>query len=402
MSGRRVAVVGGGIVGLALARELAVAKGLDVTVFEKESRIAAHQSSHNSGVIHAGLYYEPGSLKADFCRRGGAMLREYCAVHDIPVEELGKLVVARDEGELEGLARIRARAEQNGVPDLAVLSAPEIEAIEPHVRGVSALHSPHTAVVDFSQVARSYGADLEGAGGTIRLNDEVRGLKARPGGVEVASATGTDTFHAVVCCGGLHSDRLASLGGGSPELHIVPFRGEYHRLSPRAAVLVRGLVYPVSDPRYPFLGVHLTRTIHGEVLAGPNAVLALAYEGYRRRDVSLAELAEVLAFPGTRRLFAKHWRAGAGELATSLSRRAYLRKLRGYLPGLELSDLEPAPAGVRAQVLSRRGELVDDFVVETAGAVTFVRNAPSPAASSSLAIAAYLTEQLEGSGQLSG
>jgi len=400
MGERRVAIVGGGIVGLALGRALATEWGGEVVLYEKEGALAPHQSSHNSGVVHAGLYYAPGSLKARLCREGGAMLREYCAEKAIPFSELGKLVVARDEGELAGLEAIRARAVENQVPDLAVLGSAEIAGIEPHVVGARALHSPHTAVIDFPTVARAYGADLVAHGGEVRLGDEVRGLREVAGGVLVRSDRGEERFAAVVCCAGAHSDRFARLAGATGGLHVVPFRGEYHRLAPSAAALVRGLVYPVPDPRYPFLGVHLTRTLSGEVLAGPNAVFATALEGYRRRDLSVRELAGVLAFSGTRRLFAAHWRAGLAELGTSLSRRAYAAKVRAYLPALSTEDLQRAPAGVRAQLLDRAGALVDDFVIETSGRVTVVRNAPSPAATSSLAIAAHLHAELERKGQL--
>jgi (S)-2-hydroxyglutarate dehydrogenase len=388
----RVAVIGAGIVGLAVARELAARlPGLDLTVIEKEREVAVHQSGHNSGVVHAGLYYPPGSLKARLCRRGVPMLREFCAEHAVPYRELGKVVVARDAGELEALAELERRARGNGVPGLVRLDGPGLRQVEPQVAGVAALHSPRTAVVDYRQVSAALQRELVAAGVRFRFGCRVTALAPR--GEQVVVRWDGDRLEAdlVIACAGLTSDPLAR-SVGPDDLRIVPFRGEYHHLAPRVAALVRGLVYPVPDPRYPFLGVHLTRDVHGRVHAGPNAVLALAQQGYRRRDADLADLARLLAWPGAWRLFARHWRSGAAELAGSLSRRVFAARVARYLPGVTAADLTPAPAGVRAQAVHRSGALVDDFALLRRGNVLVVRNAPSPAATSCLAIAEHLAD----------
>ncbi|MGH2858644.1 MAG: L-2-hydroxyglutarate oxidase [Solirubrobacteraceae bacterium] len=394
MAAQRIGVVGGGIIGLAVARRLTQAlPDAQVTVLDKERHLAAHQTGHNSGVAHAGLYYAPGSLKAQLCRRGIGLLKEFCAEHSIAYEECGKLVVARDAGELGRLNEIERRARANGVPALTRLDGERMREVEPHVRGVSALHSPSTAIVDFVGVANGLAADLATAGGSVRLGFEVtRFARARhevrlaePGGEELA-------FDRAVVCAGLQSDRLGRLAGGATEPTIVPFRGEYHRLVPARANLVRGLIYPVPDPAYPFLGVHFTRRVGGGVDIGPNAVLAFAREGYRRRDVSLLDLRQTLASPGFRRLAARHWRMGARELYGSISRRAFVAAARSFVPELRAPDVVPAPAGVRAQALDPDGSLVDDFRIESLGPVVVVRNAPSPGATSSLAIAEHIVE----------
>lgn len=394
MPDTRVAVVGAGIVGLAVARELTRRLGVPVTVLEKEDRVAAHQTGRNSGVVHAGLYYRPGSLKATLCRRGGPLLREYCEENAIPYRELGKLVVAVDEGEIAALDDIEQRARGNGVPDLVRLDAAGMREIEPNVAGVAALHSPRTAVVDYPQVCAALARDVESAGGRVLLSTPVTALAEGSRGVQVVTPSGAFEFDHVVACAGLSSDAVARMVGAPDDMRIVPFRGEYYLLRPATAALVRGLVYPVPDPRYPFLGVHLTRGVDDQVHVGPNAVLALAREGYRRRDVSLRDLAEVATWPGAWRLAAAHWRSGLEEAAGSASRRVYAGHVRRYLPQVSVADLVPAPSGVRAQAVDRHGALVDDFALVRSGRVLVVRNAPSPAATSSLAIAEHVVDEL--------
>jgi L-2-hydroxyglutarate oxidase LhgO len=389
----RVGVVGAGIVGLAVAREVTRRfPGTLVTVLEKEDRIAAHQTGRNSGVVHAGLYYQPGSLKATLCRRGVPLLREFCAEHGVAYRELGKLVVALDESEVGPLDEIERRARGNDVPDLVRLDAAALREIEPHVEGVAALHSPRTAVVDYVAVCIALVDEITAAGGTVELDAAVTELEEDAAGVRVVAGGRTYRFDHVLACGGLSSDSLARMAGGPDDLRIVPFRGEYFRLSAAKADLVRGLVYPVPDPRYPFLGVHLTRGVDDSVHVGPNAVLALAREGYRRRDVDLADLRDLARWPGAWRLAGEHWRSGLGEMAGSASRRVYAARVRRYLPQVLPADMTPIPAGVRAQAVDRRGALVDDFALAHQGRILVVRNAPSPAATSSLAIAEHLVD----------
>ncbi|MBA9007501.1 MULTISPECIES: L-2-hydroxyglutarate oxidase [Thermomonospora] len=385
-----IGVVGGGIIGLATARRLA-ASGTRVTVLEKEDRLAAHQTGHNSGVAHAGLYYAPGSLKATLCRRGIGLLKEYCAERGLPYVECGKVVVARHAGEVSRLREIRRRATANGVPGLRWLDAAGLREVEPHAAGVAALHSPHTAIVDFPAVARAFAEDVTEAGGTVRLGFEVTRIRRSGGRVVVNEEL---AFDRLVVCAGLQSDRVARLAGDDPAPAIVPFRGEYYRLAPHRTDLVRGLIYPVPDPRYPFLGVHFTRRVDGGVDVGPNAVLALAREGYRRRDLHPADVWETLRWPGFRRLARRHWRTGLREMYGSAVKRAFAAEARSFVPELRVADLVPAPAGVRAQAVDPDGSLVDDFRIGRLGPVVTVRNAPSPAATSSLAIAEHVAAQV--------
>ncbi|GAA2310532.1 L-2-hydroxyglutarate oxidase [Actinomadura luteofluorescens] len=388
MAETRVGVVGAGIVGLAIARGLALARpGLKVTVLDKEDRVAAHQTGHNSGVAHAGLYYAPGSLKATLCRRGIGLLKEFCADRNLPYVECGKLVIARDAAELGALEEIERRATANGVPGLRRLTGGALTEIEPHATGVAALHSPTTAIVDFPAVARAFARDVADAGGEVRLGFEVVRIGRAGDRVTAASPHEELTFDRLVICAGLHSDRVARLAGDSPAPAIIPFRGEYYRLVPSRTDLVRGLIYPVPDPRYPFLGVHFTRRVDGGVDIGPNAVLALAREGYRRRDVRPADLWDTIRWPGFRHLARRHWRTGARELYGSAVKRAFVAEARSFVPELTTADVTPAPAGVRAQAVDPDGSLVDDFRIGHLGPITTIRNAPSPAATSSLAIA---------------
>jgi (S)-2-hydroxyglutarate dehydrogenase len=391
----RVGIVGGGIVGVALARRVAgLGRDVAVTVLEKEPELARHQTGRNSGVVHAGLYYTPGSLKARLCRRGVELLSEFCAASGLTYDRCGKVVVALDQTELGRLETIGERAAANGVPGVRMIGRDELRELEPHVEGIAALHSPSTAVVDFGAVTRRLAADAAALGAGIRTGVTVRAIRQDGAGVEVDAGPDRLRFDQLVICGGLHTDRLARLAGDDDDPRVVPFRGEYYELTPGRRSLVNGLVYPVPDPRYPFLGVHLTRRVDGGVLVGPNAVLALAREGYRWRDLRPRDLAETLAWPGFRRMAARHWRTGVREVVGSLSRRAFCDAARRYVPELRPEDLVRARSGVRAQAVARDGSLVDDFRISRQGRVVAIRNAPSPAATSSMAIAEHIAALL--------
>ena len=396
MSLTRFGIVGGGIIGLAVARTL-MQRHPDaaVTVVDKESRLAAHQTGHNSGVVHAGIYYKPGSLKARLCRRGRAQLLDFCAEHGIPYERCGKLVVALDDAESEALKRIHANALLNGVDDVRLISASEIAEIEPHAGGRAALHSPSTAIVDFRAVADALGRVVEEAGGIILLGNAVTDVVQRDGQVELRTNDDRLEFDRVVVCAGLHTDRVARMAGDVADPQIVPFRGEYYRLRDARRSLVRAMIYPVPDPRYPFLGLHATRGIDDAVHIGPNAVLALSREGYRWSSLSLVDLVEILRWPGMHAVARRHWRTGAAEVVGSLSKAAFVRRARRYLPDLRAADVVRDRAGVRAQAIARDGALLDDFAIHRVGSVVAVRNAPSPAATSSFAIAEHICDQLE-------
>jgi 2-hydroxyglutarate dehydrogenase len=372
-----VAVVGGGIVGLATARALAL-RGMKVVVLERESRLGEHQTTHNSGVIHAGIYYAPGSLKARLCVEGAAALYEYCAAKGIAAERCGKLVVAVREADLERLDELERRGRANGVPGLVRVGRDEIAAIEPAARGLAALHSPNTGMVDFGAVAAAYAGDVREHGGEIRTGVTVRAVIEREDHVEVE---GVRARHAVAC-GGAWSDRLALASGARPDVRIVPFRGSYLRL--KRPELVRGQIYPVPDPSLPFLGVHLSRTIGGEVLIGPTALLAPAH----------VDLRATLRWPGTVRVMRRWWRTGLTEIAHAVSRRLLVREAARFVPGLGPGDVERGPAGVRAQAVGRDGTLVDDFKLARTGRAVHVLNAPSPAATASLAIAEMIASEV--------
>lgn len=389
----RVGIVGGGIVGVALARELS-ARGDQVTVFEKENRLARHQTGRNSGVVHAGLYYAPGSLKAQLCAAGRVLIREFCQEKALPYREVGKLVVAVDDSERAALAEIERRSIANGVPGLARIDDPaRMREIEPHVAGVAAVHSPHTAIVDYAAITEAMAEDVRTAGGSIRLGQEVTAIRSEAGVIRVITAASDDVFDRVVVCAGLHSDVVARYVGADPAPKILPFRGEYWELAPDRTDLVAGMIYPVPDPRFPFLGVHFTRGVYDTVHVGPNAVPALAREGYSWLSVSARDTWESLRWPGAWPLAKKHWRMGIDEISGSLLKPLYYRKARRFIPELRLSDLtHKTAAGVRAQAWGRGGELLDDFQVDQVGAVTLLRNAPSPAATSSIAIARYVID----------
>ncbi|WP_035845396.1 L-2-hydroxyglutarate oxidase [Kitasatospora azatica] len=390
-----VLVVGGGIVGLSTAWALGRERpGLRVAVLEKETRVAAHQTGHNSGVIHSGVYYRPGSLKARYAVAGAAAMVKFCAEYGLPCEVTGKLIVATSQAELPRLAALAERGRANGIP-VRELTASQIGEYEPAVAGLAALHVATTGICDFTEVARGYARLATEAGAELHTGCEVLAVDRRADAVTVHTADGRELRCAVlVNCAGLHSDRVAELAGDDPGVRIVPFRGEYYELRPAARGLVRGLVYPVPDPAFPFLGVHLTRGIHGDVHVGPNAVPALAREGYDWRTVQPGELARTLAFPGTRQLARRHWRYECGELHRSLSKRAFTRAVRRLLPGVRAEDLVRAGAGVRAQAVARDGALLDDFAFagfdpadpHSPRRTVHVLNAPSPAATASLPI----------------
>jgi L-2-hydroxyglutarate oxidase LhgO len=411
-SARTVGIVGGGIVGLAVGREIVRRRpGTTVVLFEKEQRLAAHQTGHNSGVVHAGIYYRPGSLKAQLCARGRDLLKEYAAEHRIPLLECGKLVVAVDPDELGRFEALARTAAENGVPGLRRVEAAGIADIEPQAAGIAALHSPATAITDYVAVAEALGQEIESAGGEVLLGAEVTDIRTVVGGVEVRASGGAGgeprpgrrgsgsaelvrRFDHVVICGGLQSDRLGELVGGPAAPRIVPFRGEYMRVADAKRELVRGMVYPVPDPRYPFLGVHFTRRVDGSLEVGPNAFLAFSRDGYGRASFTARDLADTLAFGGFWSFARHNWRAGVGELRGVLSRPAYMRSAQRYVPAIGADDVVRAGMGLRAQALERDGSLVDDFVIHAGEGVTSVRNAPSPAATSSLAIAEHIVDQV--------
>ncbi|WP_024444409.1 L-2-hydroxyglutarate oxidase [Mycolicibacterium iranicum] len=398
---RRVAVIGGGIVGAAVARELLVRRpDAEVTVFEKEDRLASHQTGRNSGVVHAGLYYQPGSAKALLCRRGVGLLEEYCAQRGITRIACGKVLVALTEVERLRLADIEDRARANGVPGIRVIDKAELRELEPHVQGIAALHSPSTSIVDYAEVTYALAADAAAAGAKILLGYEATGLRVQGGEVIVSTRSGggfgEEAFDQVIACGGLQSDRLAEMAGDGPDPVIMPFRGEYYALKPHRRGLVNGLVYPVPDPRYPFLGVHVTPRVDGEVLIGPNAVLALAREGYTWKNVSPADLAGVARTPAFWRFARQHWRTGIREMYGSLSKKRFVAAARAYVPELSDDDVVPGTAGIRAQALDADGGLVDDFRISIRDRIVVLRNAPSPAATSALAIAEHVVSTLKG------
>lgn len=389
-------VIGGGIVGLATAHRLLSARpGAAVTVIEKEDRVGAHQTGHNSGVIHAGVYYRPGSLKARLCTAANQSMVDFCTAHHIPVEVCGKLIVATEASELPRLQALHERARGNGLA-VTLLAPAEARQYEPHVSCVAAMHVPTTGIVDFTVVCRTLAELIGKAGGELRLSTRVTGLRRLRAGQVVSTTAGEVPADVVVNCGGLHADRIARLAGLDPPARIIPFRGDYYQLRRGREDLVRGLIYPVPDPRLPFLGVHLTRMIDGSVHAGPNAVLATAREGYRWRRFNPRDVADLASWPGMWRLARRHARNGLAEVRRSLSRRRFAADLARLVPALSADDIEPAGAGVRAQAVGRDGSLVDDFLVVSAPGQVHVLNAPSPAATSALEIARYLVERLPG------
>ena len=388
-----IAIVGGGIIGLATALALSEqAPGLRLAVLEKEARLAAHQSSHNSGVIHAGIYYTPGSYKACLCVEGVKLMLTFCDMYGIQYERCGKVIVATSPEELPRLAQLYKRGVANGVAGLERIGPERIREIEPHANALAAIYSPATGIVDFGKVSMTMASVLRGRGAAILTGARVGRIVSVNGGVVLETASGTVRARALINCAGLYADRVARLMGVRTDVRIIPFRGEYYNLVPDRRHLVRGLIYPAPDPAFPFLGVHFTRTIHGGVEAGPNAVLAFAREGYTYRHIRLGEVAGMVAYPGLWRMAARYWRMGLYELYRSLSRSAFVRALQRLVPEISPADLEPGGAGVRAQAVEKDGALVDDFrIVETPKAI-HVLNAPSPAATASLAIGRHIAD----------
>jgi L-2-hydroxyglutarate oxidase LhgO len=389
-----VVVVGAGIVGLAVARELGHRHpGLRLAVLDKEPKVGQHQTGHNSGVIHSGIYYTPGSLKARLCVEGSRNLYAYCEEKGIPTDRCGKVIVASSDDEIPGLEKIYQRGQANGVEGLELIGPERLRELEPHCVGVKAIWSPNTGIVDYTRVTLAYADDVQTGGGEVLPGYEVLGFQERPSSVLLRTTAGEVESRYVVACAGLHADRLARLTGAPPDPRIVPFRGDYWVLRPDRKHLARNLIYPVPDPAFPFLGVHFTRRIDdGAVWLGPNAVLAFAREGYQRLDWRPRDLAEALSYSGFQKLATKYWRMGLDEMVRDFSKAAFLRSLQKYVPELEMADLLPGPSGVRAQALGPDGQLVDDFVFNTQGRIVHVRNAPSPGATSSLAIGRLIAD----------
>lgn len=393
-------IVGGGIVGASVARQLAGRHpGARICLLEKESRLARHQTGRNSGVIHSGIYYRPGSLKARLCRAGVAATIDFCEAVGIRYEQRGKLIVATDEKELDGLSLLEQRAAQNGI-DVERLDAAGMAAAEPNVRGEAALFVPSTGIVDWGAVCEALAADFEAAGGTVRTGSRVVDLEERADSVRIRLSDGeTISTRCLVACAGLQSDRLAAMLGIETGLRIVPYRGDYYRLPGAKKDLVRHLIYPVPDPALPFLGVHLTPMIDGSLTVGPSALQSLAREGYDNYRPRLDDVLDLVSFPGFWRVSARYWRTGLSELAGAVSKRRYLARVRAYCPSIELADLKPYPPGIRAQAVSRDGRLLDDFHFAGTRHSLLVLNAPSPAATSAIPVGEYICDELDKRGQ---
>lgn len=395
-------VIGGGIVGLATARALLEQRpGASLVVLEKENRLARHQTGHNSGVIHSGIYYAPGSLKAELCREGAVSTKAFCQSHDIPYEDCGKLLVATNAAEATRMEALYTRSVENDV-EVERVSQAELRVMEPEIAGVGALRVPITAIVDFSRVCEAMADDIREAGGEIRLNSEATGIRETATGVSVDLRGGAVEARQLVVCPGVQADRLARAAGLKPEFRIVPFRGEYFKLSKRWEGKVRHLIYPIPDPDLPFLGIHLTNMIDGSVTVGPNAMLGMAREGYPKFSVNLRDVADYLRFPGFWKMLSANLGSGLNELRNSISKARYLEQCRKYCPGLELDDLQPMEAGIRAQAVGRDGALIHDFLFLDTERALFVCNAPSPAATSALPIGARIAERLLSRGPSNG
>jgi len=389
MTGSRytVIIVGGGIVGLAVALEITKRfPHLRLLLLEKEDRVGRHQSGHNSGVIHSGVYYKPGSLKAKLCATGAAAMVEFCREHGIAHQVCGKVIVATHAEEFPRLEELRRRGEANGLTGLQSIGPEALRQIEPHASGLRALVVPSTGITDYAAVCDKYAEIISAQGGTILTSTAVVGIQRHADEIVVETNHGAFSATSLINCAGLFSDRISRMAGDDPQVMIVPFRGEYYDLIPERASLVRSLIYPVPDPRFPFLGVHFTRRISGSVDAGPNAVLAFRREGYRRTDFNLRDLASCLVFPGFWRMAAKNWRSGLDEFHRSFSKAAFVRALQRLVPEVREADLVPGGSGVRAQALTRQGALVDDFQFVPSGRMLHVLNVPSPAATASLVI----------------
>jgi L-2-hydroxyglutarate oxidase len=394
MSQTAVAIVGGGILGLATAYRLTQQyPQCRVVILEKEAKLGQHQTGHNSGVLHSGIYYKPGSLKAMNCREGKKAMEAFCAAEDIRYEICGKVIVATNEAELPALQRIYERGQANGVR-CAIIDRAHLRELEPHTAGIKAIHVPEAGIVDYKQVCQRLAQRIEERDGRIITNAQVLGVRREANQVTLQSQAGDFTVDYVVNCAGLHSDRVTALSGQRPAVKIVPFRGEYYEVKPSAQHLCRNLIYPVPDPNFPFLGVHFTRMIHGGVECGPNAVLAFAREGYLKTDVNVADLLETLTYPGFLKMAAKYWQTGLGEMWRSWSKAAFVKALQHLIPEVRAADLEPAPAGIRAQAIAPDGALVDDFMIQETERMINVCNAPSPAATASLNIGKVIVDKL--------
>jgi len=391
-----VAVVGAGIVGLGTTMALLKRRpGLRVVVLDKEPEVAAHQTGHNSGVIHSGIYYKPGSLKAKLCVSGARQMTAFCDANGVQYERIGKLIVATDASEMPALQTLAERAAANGVPGVTSIGPERMRDIEPHAQGVAALHSPNTGIVDYKEVSQAMRRVAEKSGAVFQLGAAVRGITRADPGVRIRTARGEVAAKYLVNCAGLHCDRVARMLGQHVDVRIIPFRGEYYFIKPEKHDLVHGLIYPVPDPRFPFLGVHFTRTVHGEVEAGPNAVLAFAREGYTMGRVSAGDLAGTLSYSGFWKIAGKYWRMGMGEFRRSFSTREFVRAMQKMMPDIAEADVYRGGAGVRAQAIDTNGALVDDFrLVETPVAL-HVLNAPSPAATASIAIGEYIAARAQ-------
>lgn len=389
-----IGIVGGGILGLATAYNLSQRfPDCTVILLEKETELAQHQTGHNSGVLHSGIYYKPGSLKATNCREGKKAMEAFCAAEGIDYDICGKVIVATNEQELSALQRIYERGQANGVT-CAIIDRAHLQELEPAAAGIQAIHVPETGIVNYKQVCQRLAERVRERGGQICTNARVTGIRQQGGQVILQSLAGEFTVGYVVNCAGLHSDRVAALSGTRPAVKIVPFRGEYYEVKPQAQHLCRNLIYPVPDPSFPFLGVHFTRMIEGGVECGPNAVLAFAREGYTKADINMRDLLETLTYPGFLKLAAKYWQTGMGEMWRSFSKAAFVRALQHLIPAIQEKDLEAAPAGIRAQAIAPDGSMVDDFMIHETERFVNVYNAPSPAATSSLNIGRLIVDKL--------
>ncbi len=399
MAGQRydVVVVGAGIVGLATAMEMLKRRpNLKLAVIDKETDVSKHQTGHNSGVIHSGIYYAPGSLKATLCVQGVKQLVRFCDERDIPYDLCGKVIVATQEKELPGLQKLYERGVANGVPGVEIIGPERLRELEPHVRGIKAIYSPKTGIVDYVKVARAYADEVRGMGGDILLGREVTNVDHRAGAVTVETTGGEVQGDYLISCAGLFADRIARMTGAPRAPQIVPFRGDYYELVPAKRHLINNLIYPVPDPEFPFLGVHFTRHINGDRSLGPNAVLAFAREGYKKLDIKPKELGEALSYGGFQKMAVMYWKMGLGEYWRDFNKQAFVKALQAYVPEIQPEDCHPGPAGVRAQAIQANGKMVDDFVFATGDRVMHVRNAPSPAATASIAIGGEIVNKAEG------
>lgn len=388
-----IVVIGGGVVGLSVAREATRQfPRKRVVVLEKEAKVGSHQSGHNSGVIHSGVYYKPGSMKARMCVAGAAAMVEFCREHGVPFEVCGKVIVATSQDEVPRLQNLQERGNANGVPGLRMLVPEQLREIEPHATGVAALHVPGTGVTDYAKVCEKYAELIAAQGGEVRTSSEVRAVRENESETAIETTAGTLHARFVINCAGLFSDRISRMAGERPEVRIIPFRGEYYDLIPQRAELVRALIYPVPDPRFPFLGVHFTRRIYGNVDAGPNAIFAFKREGYRAGDFSLRDTVESLTYPGFWRVAAKHWRSGKDEMHRAVSKASFVAGLQRLVPEIQAEDLVPGGSGVRAQAITRAGNLVDDFQFSQSRNMMHFYNVPSPAATASIAIGRSVVE----------